>query len=366
MKKKQTANLIMAGVILLIAAAGILSAGWVQGWFDADDGTQAVLTDIRGIINLEREGVIAAVEEDTVLRAGDRVTNYPGATAVIRAGNSTVTLGEKAELEINDPGAAGFSAVASGGEFFVNADQTVTLTLDGHTLQLRNSVSLLSARAGTRSVSVLEGTVGQAQAGQVLEWVGEAESVYALSIHSLNDFAIDQIRIASQTESLCFSNEQLDQLKQERQEQLQAMLTEPTTEATEPAMTCTITIRCDTILDNWDMLDPAKAGFVPADGVILYTKTVEFAEGETVFDVLDRVCRAYGIQLEYSWTPMYNSYYIEGINNLYEFDCGSESGWMYKVNGWFPNYGCSSYALSDGDSIVWCYTCVGLGTDVGA
>ncbi len=40
---------------------------------------------------------------------------------------------------------------------------------------------------------------------------------------------------------------------------------------------------------------------------------------------------------------MYNSYYVEGIGNLYEFDCGKESGWMYKVNGRFPNYGCSSY-----------------------
>ena len=39
---------------------------------------------------------------------------------------------------------------------------------------------------------------------------------------------------------------------------------------------------------------------------------------------------------------------------------------MYKVNGWFPNYGCSSYKLEDGDTIVWCYTCKGLGTDVGA
>ena len=37
---------------------------------------------------------------------------------------------------------------------------------------------------------------------------------------------------------------------------------------------------------------------------------------------------------------MYNSYYIEGINHLYEFDVGPESGWMYKVDEWFPNYGC--------------------------
>ncbi len=128
---------------------------------------------------------------------------------------------------------------------------------------------------------------------------------------------------------------------------------------------CTITIRCDTILDNWDNLELSKVEFVPENGCILPTAKVEFTEGETVFDVLKRVCSDYDIQIEYSWTPMYESYYIEGINNLYEFDCGYESGWMYKVNGWFPNYGCSSYTLEDGDNIVWCYTCVGLGADVG-
>ncbi|MBR2867494.1 MAG: DUF4430 domain-containing protein, partial [Clostridia bacterium] len=137
-------------------------------------------------------------------------------------------------------------------------------------------------------------------------------------------------------------------------------------ETTKEKLTCTITIRCDTILNNMDNLDPAKAPYVPDDGVILREVTVEFEEGETVFDVLNRVCRQYNIPIEYSWTPMYDSYYIEGINNLYEFDCGSESGWMYKVNGWFPNYGCSSYYLTGGEKIVWCYTCNGLGEDVGA
>ena len=50
----------------------------------------------------------------------------------------------------------------------------------------------------------------------------------------------------------------------------------------------------------------------------------------------------------------------KGSISLYEFDCGSQSGWMYKVNGWFPNYGCSSYKLKDGDAIVWSYTCTGM------
>lgn len=128
---------------------------------------------------------------------------------------------------------------------------------------------------------------------------------------------------------------------------------------------CTIQIRCDTILDNMANLREGKEGYVPSSGIILSATTVKFEDGETVFDVLKRICSSKGIQMEYSWTPMYDSYYIEGINHLYEFDCGGQSGWMYKVNGWFPNYGCSSYVLKDGDTIVWCYTCNGLGADVG-
>ena len=37
---------------------------------------------------------------------------------------------------------------------------------------------------------------------------------------------------------------------------------------------------------------------------------------------------------------------------------------MYKVKGWFPNYGCSRYQGEDGDAICWVYTC-DLGADVG-
>ena len=83
-----------------------------------------------------------------------------------------------------------------------------------------------------------------------------------------------------------------------------------------------------------------------------------------LFDVLQRVCKEKGIHLESSWTPIYNSAYIEGIHNLYEFDCGALSGWMYRVNGWYPNYGCSRYQLQDGDVVEWRYTC-DLGNDVG-
>lgn len=129
---------------------------------------------------------------------------------------------------------------------------------------------------------------------------------------------------------------------------------------------CTVTIVCDTILNNLDALDKEKAPYVPKDGVILPKTRVSFARGDSAFVVLQRVSTAADIQLESSWTPMYGSSYVEGINHLYEFDCGKESGWMYKVNGRFPNYGCSAYAVENGDDIVWCYTCNGYGKDVGS
>ena len=131
------------------------------------------------------------------------------------------------------------------------------------------------------------------------------------------------------------------------------------------AYTCTFSIECSTILNNLENLDPDKLELVPSDGVILPPTTVTFYEGESVFDVIQRVCKEYNIHLEFSWTPIYNSAYIEGIHNLYEFDCGPLSGWMYRVNGWYPNYGCSRYQLADGEVVEWRYTCNDLGKDIG-
>lgn len=130
------------------------------------------------------------------------------------------------------------------------------------------------------------------------------------------------------------------------------------------AYTCTLSISCSTILDNMELCDPAKIDLVPADGWILQPITVTFYEGESVFNVLQRTCKQQRIHMEFEDTPIYNSAYIEGIHNLYEFDVGELSGWMYKVNEWFPNYGCSRYQLKDGDVICWVYTC-DLGKDVG-
>ena len=421
--KKRIANFIMIAVIVLIAAAGVLVVGHIQGWFDKADGQNTVLSAVRGIVTMERGGVAYDAEAGTVLRQGDRLTSSYGTTATIQVGDGWLTMGEKTELSLTEPSADGFTATVATGEVFACAEAPITVSFDRYEVVFFDAVASLSVRSGARSISVYEGTVSceeiQARAGQMLSLIGDNRSVTTCPIESLNDFLIGQLRAANETRSLCFTNEDLDRLVADRQASLQALLAAPTqpkdsvepTEETEPSSSaetqentalsiaptekpaeatqavsstetepsetqteeteppakniCTISIRCDTILNNMDDLAPGKAEFVPGDGFILYPVTVEFEEGETAFDVLTRACTTYGIQIEYSWTPMYDSYYIEGIGHLYEFDCGSESGWMYKVNGWFPNYGCSAYTLQDGDSIAWCYTCVGLGADLG-
>ena len=132
----------------------------------------------------------------------------------------------------------------------------------------------------------------------------------------------------------------------------------------EISLTCDLWIRCDTILDNMDKLAEEKEQLVPEDGVLLCAEEMPFEPGESVFDLLIRVTREQELHLEFVDTPFYGSAYIEGIGNLYEFDCGELSGWSYKVNGTFPGYGCSQYQLSDGDVVEWVYTC-DLGKDVG-
>lgn len=137
-----------------------------------------------------------------------------------------------------------------------------------------------------------------------------------------------------------------------------------TPEPEEKGSVCTVEIRCDTVMDTSVIENEAVIPYLPANGVVLVETEVEFEEGETAFDILNRVCREKNIQMEFRKDGAYSGNYIEGINYLYEFDAGTLSGWMYKVNEKFPNYGCSNYKMQPGDKMVWVYT-TDLGRDVG-
>ena len=126
--------------------------------------------------------------------------------------------------------------------------------------------------------------------------------------------------------------------------------------------TVTIAISCKTAINNGLNKKPGFS-HLPSNGIILQNMKVEFNEGDTVFDILVKVTRKKGIHMEYSGSG--SNTYIEGINNLYEFDGGSNSGWMYSVNGVYPNYGVGAYKVKSSDVIKFNYTC-NLGADLGA
>lgn len=98
-------------------------------------------------------------------------------------------------------------------------------------------------------------------------------------------------------------------------------------------------------------------------GAILKSTKVSIEEGDTVLDVLKKVTKQNRIQMEYRGSGA--TAYIEGIQNLYEFDKGPKSGWMYSVNGTFMKKGAGTTEVKPGDKIEWVYT-LDLGKDLGA
>jgi hypothetical protein len=94
------------------------------------------------------------------------------------------------------------------------------------------------------------------------------------------------------------------------------------------------------------------------DGVVANCKKVGINAGDTVYAVLKRYCSQNNILLAATKTG--SGTYISSIDGVAQFDCGSQSGWIYSVGGAFPQNDCNSYKLNGGESIKWVYT-----TDLG-
>ncbi|MBO6141516.1 MAG: DUF4430 domain-containing protein [Ruminococcus sp.] len=114
----------------------------------------------------------------------------------------------------------------------------------------------------------------------------------------------------------------------------------------ESAGKVTVSIDCLTILGESEDL--------PDDGYILAQTTADIAEGETAFDLLNRLAKQNGIILDIKGSD--EMIYVAGISGIYEFDFGELSGWMYYVNGKAPSVNSSQYILKDGDKVEWRYT----------
>ena len=412
----------MVALIALIVVCGIMLVGHIQGWFGASNsGSELVSEDISGVVNIERDGVGYTLEKDVAMQAGDIVETKNGSEAVFAlSGKNSLSVNEKTELEIPACEEGTVQMALKDGEFFADVPEgpeAFTIDFGKNNAVITGTVFSVSQHSGSSTLSVYEGDVNvkaedgsekTVKAGKEILITRNANDKLTVEVSkikatALSDYMIGKL-LASKTDGICFSQDELNKVTAAREKEKEEAAKALEKEAIEIAsseeqsaasteegssnsssgssengdsgsndssssasesgggsdiMTCTISIRCTSILKNMDKLAEGKNRYVPSNGIILATSSVEFRKGETAYDVTKRACAATGIQIEAAYTPVYGSYYVEGINHLYEFDCGQMSGWLYKVNGWAPNYGCSEYTLKNGDSIVWDYTCTG-------
>ena len=118
------------------------------------------------------------------------------------------------------------------------------------------------------------------------------------------------------------------------------------------SLTVTLSVNCATIADELG----GKYEIIPETELVLL-------EGESVFDILERVLAYNKVTFDYDGN-FETDIYITGIDDIYEMDYGGMSGWMYLVNGENPDVGCGAYIPQDGDVIEWKYT-LEMGHDLG-
>ena len=99
------------------------------------------------------------------------------------------------------------------------------------------------------------------------------------------------------------------------------------------------------------------------DGETILGAFVKYQANLSAAEWSEKICRAKNIAFVHSGAGAL--YYVKGINNLFEYDEGPESGWVYSVNCEFTGLGSGSYIIQPGDYLVWHYT-LDLGKDVGA
>lgn len=96
-------------------------------------------------------------------------------------------------------------------------------------------------------------------------------------------------------------------------------------------------------------IDAASVG----QGMILDAYEVPYTEGMSVLDQLYTAVQENGILME---TTGFDAVaYVAGINNIYEFDNGPASGWVYYVNDVSATESAGACELKEGDAVRWVY-----------
>ena len=364
-KKNKTANIIMVIIIFAIFAGGIFFVGKTKGLFGGIQDSHVKIKSPSGIVYVTRNGVSFALDGEMVLCDGDVVETKDKSEVVIVSGCDIITADENCRLKILSVSDKETVLTVERGDIYADVSGEspfFTVHAGNDDVIAENAVYHLSSQTGSYLVNVLGGEISvNGRTVKAANSVSSSETFFdvaELRADGLNDFAIHNL-IESEKE-VCFSSDELDKVLTERKNN--GLITDGDAVvigdiSENETILCSVEINCSVILENKEKFTRGKEGYVPEDGMILDVTAFKIPEGITAFDLLRIICEEYDIQMEHSWTPVYDSSYVESINHIYEFDCGPMSGWKYKVNGWHPNYGSSQYIVKDGDVIQWEYSC---------
>ena len=397
-------NLIL-NICLVIAVLTVITGGilFVQTQKNPDASLQVgVSKDVIGNVTVERNNIGYSLKSDTDIAIDDIIKTTDGSVATVVIGeNISITLEESSTVQVKSD-----SIILIKGAFYSDSlPHDTSIIVDDLIITGEDSLIYTSLLGNIPNVKVYAGeiTIDTPNESQVLT-MGSSISLstdksFIITDLTANDLSDKEISYCVLSEKNIFVDaETLAQITKDRQDHknivleenkkaIEMALSEGTTtivtgdnsgdinidmpdidfeigdidgiinENNEETIFVGIEIECSQILLNIEDLAEGKDKYVPSSGYILSPTFLQVPKGTTVYDILKTICDKNEIPLETQWFPIYDSYYIEGINNLYEFDCGDGSGWLFQVNGWKPNYGVSKYTLEDGDYITLSYTC---------
>lgn len=99
---------------------------------------------------------------------------------------------------------------------------------------------------------------------------------------------------------------------------------------------------------TYTIIGPSKEDYILKD------YEIKVKEDTSVFEGLAIACKENKIPM--SSTGGKTTAYVQGINSIFEFDEGPESGWLYRVNGEFLDKSSGAVDLTTGDIVEWVYT----------
>ena len=224
-RKKTLFNVIMVVLILVIAGCGVMAVGNLKGWFDKGSDSVLMTKNVKGVANIQRNGVGYGLEKNVALRAGDILETKNGTTAELSAGeNNTLSLNANTKLTAESVEKNNLKLTADQGEVFADLTDSVgkaEIALDENTLTFETGVFSVSAQSGSGAVYVFkdevelagaDGKTTTVTAGELAQMTKSEDGSWKvetskISAGALNEYMIQQLLGCADKDSLCFTPE---------------------------------------------------------------------------------------------------------------------------------------------------------------